>query len=79
MHLPAAGLELSQSRRGSTFDYPSPEETAETAVGQQMSQLGIEAARKNLDVPPTIKVGISSLTGPTDCFLPANPVVSYGP
>ena len=52
----SAGFQLSQSQHGSTLDYPSAAETAGTAVGQQMSQLGIEVTRRNLSVPPTIKI-----------------------
>mgnify|MGYP000846149794 CR=1 FL=1 len=35
---------------------PTPSQTAGTAVAQQMSQLGIEIARKNLRVQPTIEI-----------------------
>jgi type IV secretion system protein VirB10 len=52
----SAGFQLSQSQHGSTLDYPSAAETAGTAVGQQMSQSGIEVTRRNLSVPPTIKI-----------------------
>lgn len=40
----------------SALQYPTATQTASQAVGQQMSQLGIEVTRKNLNVPPTIKV-----------------------
>jgi type IV secretory pathway VirB10-like protein len=35
---------------------PTPAQTAGTAVAQQLSQLGIEIARKNLRVQPTIEI-----------------------
>lgn len=52
----SAGFQLSQSRHGSTLEYPGPAETVGSAVGQQMSQLGTEVTRRNLNVQPTIKV-----------------------
>jgi type IV secretion system protein TrbI len=52
----SAAFQLSQNRHGSTLDYPGAGETAGSAVGQQMSQLGIDVTRRNLDVQPTIKV-----------------------
>jgi type IV secretion system protein VirB10 len=52
----SSAFQLSQSRRGSTLDYPGPAETAGSAVGQQISQLGIDVTRRNLNVQPTIKV-----------------------
>jgi len=52
----SAALQMSQSHRGSTLEYPGVGETAGSAVGQQMSQLGIDVTRRNLDVQPTIKV-----------------------
>jgi type IV secretory pathway VirB10-like protein len=49
-----AGAALSQSRRGSVLGYPSASETASTAVTQQLTQLGLEVTRKNLNIAPTI-------------------------
>ena len=52
----SAAFQLSQSHRGDVTAYPSAAETAGTAVGQQMSQLGIDVTRRNLNVQPTIRV-----------------------
>ncbi len=51
-------FQLSQTRRGTVFGYPSPAETAGSAVGAQISQLGADVTRRNLDIQPTIKVPI---------------------
>jgi type IV secretion system protein VirB10 len=54
----SASFELSQSRRGSVLGYPSAGETAASSVGGQISQLGADVTRRNLNVQPTIKVPI---------------------
>lgn len=54
----SASFQLSQTRRGSVIGYPSPAETAGSAVGGQISQLGADVTRRNLNVQPTIKVPI---------------------
>src|SRR5262249_47073922 len=51
----SASFQLSQSRRGSVLGYPSPAETAGSAVGAQISQLGADVTRRHLDIQPTIK------------------------
>lgn len=52
----SAAFQLSQSRRGGVLGYPSPAETAGTAVGQELSQLGADVTRRNLNVQPTVKI-----------------------
>jgi type IV secretory pathway VirB10-like protein len=52
----SAGFELSQSRRGSILAVPSAGEVVGSAVGREISQLGVEITRRNLNVQPTIKV-----------------------
>ena len=37
---------------------PSPAQATAQGVGQQLSQLGVELTRKNLNVQPTIKIPI---------------------
>jgi type IV secretion system protein VirB10 len=54
----SAAFQLSQSRRGTVFSYPSPAETAGSAVGREVSQIGAEVTRRNLNVQPTIKVPV---------------------
>ena len=54
----SAAFQLSQSRRGGLLAYPSPGEIAGSAVGREMSQLGAEVTRRNLNIQPTIKVPI---------------------
>jgi type IV secretion system protein VirB10 len=38
--------------------YPSAAETAGSAVGAQISQLGADVTRRNLNIQPTIKVPV---------------------
>jgi type IV secretion system protein VirB10 len=53
----AASFQLSQTRRdGSVLAYPSPAEIAGSAVGRELSQLGAQVTRRNLNIQPTIKV-----------------------
>src|SRR5204862_5416535 len=52
----SAGFQLSQNRPGTILAQPSPGEVVAGAVGSQVSQLGIEITRRNLNVQPTIKV-----------------------
>ena len=54
----SASFQLSQTRRGGVLGYPSPAETAGSAVGGQISQLGADVTRRNLNIQPTIKVPI---------------------
>jgi type IV secretion system protein TrbI len=54
----SAAFQLSQTQRSSVLGYPSPEETAGSAVGAQISQLGADVTRRNLNIQPTIKVPV---------------------
>jgi type IV secretion system protein VirB10 len=49
-------FELSQSRQQSALAYPSPGQIAGGAVGQEVSQLGTQITRRNLNAQPTIKI-----------------------
>jgi type IV secretion system protein VirB10 len=52
----SAGYELSQNQPDNVFVRPSDQQVAAAAVSQQMAQLGIEMARRNLQVQPTIEI-----------------------
>ena len=54
----SASFQLSQSRRGGVLGYPSAGEVTGSAVGREISQLGADVTRRNLNVQPTIKVPI---------------------
>ena len=51
-----AALAVTQSRQQSVLVYPSPIQETESAAGREVSQLGTQIARKNLNVQPTIKI-----------------------
>jgi type IV secretion system protein VirB10 len=51
-----AAFEISQRTNQSTLTYPSPAQTAGSAVGQELSQTGAQITHRNLNVQPTIKV-----------------------
>ena len=50
------GLRQEMRRDNSVFSYPSPAEIAASAAGRELSQLGAQITRRNLNVQPTIKV-----------------------
>jgi type IV secretion system protein VirB10 len=53
----SAAFQITQNNNNQqTGQTPTPAQTAGTAVAQQFSQLGIEIARKNLRVQPTIEI-----------------------
>jgi len=52
----AAGLELSQRQNASVLQTPTAGQTASSAVGQQLTELGAEITRRNLNIQPTIKI-----------------------
>jgi type IV secretion system protein VirB10 len=54
----AAASQVSQNQNRSVLTYPSPGEVAGSAVGQQMSDLGAQITRKNLNVQPTVKIPV---------------------
>ena len=51
-----AALAITQSRQESVLLYPSPAQETEGAAGRDVSQLGAQITRKNLNVQPTIKI-----------------------
>jgi type IV secretion system protein VirB10 len=53
-----AASNISQNQNRSVLVYPSPGEVAGGAVGQQVSDLGAQITRKNLNVQPTIKIPV---------------------
>jgi type IV secretion system protein VirB10 len=53
-----AGIELSQRHNNSLLATPSAGQTASSAVGQQLGELGMEVTRKNLGIQPTIKIPV---------------------
>jgi type IV secretion system protein VirB10 len=53
-----AGIELSQRQNTSLLTTPTAGQTASSAVGQQLGQLGTEITRKNLSIQPTIKIPV---------------------
>ncbi len=54
----SASFQLSQTRRGGVLGYPSAAETVGSAIGGQISQLGADVTRRNLNIQPTIKVPV---------------------
>jgi type IV secretion system protein TrbI len=54
----SASFQLSQSRRGGLLGLPSAGEVAGTGIGRDLSRLGADVTRRNLNVQPTIKVPI---------------------
>jgi type IV secretion system protein VirB10 len=54
----AAASEISQNQNRSLLTYPSPAQVAGSGVGQQASDLGAQIIRRNLNVQPTIKIGV---------------------
>jgi type IV secretory pathway VirB10-like protein len=52
----SAGFAISQNQNQSALTYPSASQVAASAVGSQVTQLGAEITRRNLNVQPTIKV-----------------------
>jgi type IV secretion system protein VirB10 len=54
----SAAFQLSQTRRGTVFTYPSAGEIAGSSAAGNLSQIGGEVTRRNLNVQPTIKVPI---------------------
>ena len=51
-----AAFEISQRNSQSALTYPTPAQTAGSAVGQELTQTGGQITRRNLNVQPTIKV-----------------------
>jgi len=53
-----AGIELSQRQNTSLLSTPTVGQTASSAVGQQLGELGTKITRKNLSIQPTVKIPI---------------------
>ena len=53
-----AGVELSQRQNTSLLTTPTAGQTASSALGQQLGQLGTEITSKNLSIQPTIKIPV---------------------
>jgi type IV secretory pathway VirB10-like protein len=53
-----AGIELSQRQNTSLLTTPTVGQTASSAVGQQLAELGTEVTRKNLSIQPTIRIPV---------------------
>ena len=53
-----AGIELSQRQNTSLLSTLTVGQTASSAVGQQLGELGTEITRKNLSIQPTVKIPI---------------------
>lgn len=53
-----AGIELSQRQNTSLLTVPSAGQTASSALGQQLGQLGTEITSRNACIQPTIKVPV---------------------
>ena len=51
-----AALAITQSRQQSVLVYPSATQESESAAGREVSQLGTQITRKNLNVQPTVKI-----------------------
>lgn len=54
----SAGFQLSQAQRTSVLQTPTAGQIAASAAGQEISQVGSEITRRNLNVQPTIKAPI---------------------
>jgi len=54
----SAGFQLSQPNRSNILQNPSAGEIAAGAVGQEISQLGSQITRRNLNIQPTIKIPV---------------------
>lgn len=53
-----AGIELSQRQNTSLLTTPTAGQTASSALGQQLGQLGTEITSRNASIQPTIKVPV---------------------
>jgi type IV secretory pathway VirB10-like protein len=51
-----APLAVTQNRRQSVLVYPSATQEAESAAGREVSQLGTQITRKNLNLQPALKI-----------------------
>jgi type IV secretion system protein VirB10 len=51
-----AGIELSQPQQSNINAYPSTSQQVSAALGQQMGELGMSVAQRNMDIQPTLKI-----------------------
>ena len=51
-----AGIELSQPQQSNINAYPSTSQQVSAALGQQMGELGMSIAQRNMDIQPTLKI-----------------------
>jgi len=51
-----AAFDISQRTNQTTLSYPTPAQSAGSAVGQELSETGAQITRRNLNVQPTIRV-----------------------
>lgn len=58
LSLIGAGLQLSQLQGGATpfGSYPSPQQVAAAAVGQELAQVATQMLRRDLEIRPTIRI-----------------------
>ena len=54
----SASAAVAQSQNRTLLTYPSPGEVAAGAAGQEVSEVGAQITRRNLNVQPTIKIPI---------------------
>jgi type IV secretion system protein TrbI len=52
----AAGIEITQRQNQSAYGYPTVGQTVSQAIGQQLGEVGMEMARRNLSRQPTLKI-----------------------
>ncbi len=56
MSIISAGAQLSQPQQSGLYASPSARQVAAGALGQQLSDVALESARRGLDIPPTITI-----------------------
>jgi type IV secretion system protein VirB10 len=56
MGMISAGLQLSQPQQSNAFAAPSASQTAAAALGQQIGQVSMNMANKNLNIQPTLEI-----------------------
>jgi type IV secretory pathway VirB10-like protein len=56
LSLLSAGVQLSQPRQGSFTAAPTVGQVAAGALGQEMGSVGLELVRRDIGVPPTLRL-----------------------
>jgi type IV secretory pathway VirB10-like protein len=54
------GFSISQSRDQTSGYYPSPGNAAAAGVGTGLTQFGQELTRRNIDIPPFVKIPVGT-------------------